>query len=86
LTILVVTFPQYLLQYLLQTIYTSKIYIFLNHNTGTILVYNTGTNCYTSIVHNTSIPVVVSIAIGIVEMLLLVLSIPDSTRMFMCVG
>ena len=31
-------------------LYTSKIYIFLNHNTGTILVYNTGTNLYTSIV------------------------------------
>ena len=31
-------------------LYTSKIYIFLNHNTGTILVYNTGTNFYTSIV------------------------------------
>jgi hypothetical protein len=30
--------------------------------------------------------IVVSIAIGIVEMLLLVLSIPSSTRIFMCVG
>ena len=30
-------------------LYTSKIYIFLNHNTGTILLYNTGTNLYTSI-------------------------------------
>ena len=27
-------------------LYTSKIYFFLNHNTGTILVYNTGTNLY----------------------------------------
>ena len=30
-------------------LYTGKIYIFLNHNTGTILVYNAGTNFYTSI-------------------------------------
>jgi hypothetical protein len=30
--------------------------------------------------------IVVSIVIGIVEMLLLVLSIPDSTRIFMCVA
>ena len=44
------TFPQYLLQYLLKL-------FFLNHNTGTILVYNTGTNFYTSIVHNTSIKI-----------------------------
>ena len=47
------TFPQYLLQYYTQV----KNYYFLNHNTGTILVYNTGTNFYSSIVHNTSIPV-----------------------------
>ena len=33
-------------------LYTSKIYFFLNHNTGT--------NFYTSIVHNTSIPVLQS--------------------------
>ena len=45
-------------------LYTSKIYIFLNHNTGTILVYNTGTNLYTSIVHNTSIPVLRSPSTG----------------------
>ena len=45
-------------------LYTSKIYIFLNHNTGTILVYNTGTNFYTSIVHNTSIPVLRSPSTG----------------------
>jgi hypothetical protein len=32
-------------------LYTSKQIFFLNHNTGTILVYNTGTNLYTSIVH-----------------------------------
>jgi hypothetical protein len=30
-------------------LYTSKIYIFLNHNTGTILVYNTGTIYFTSV-------------------------------------
>ena len=30
--------------------------------------------------------IVVSIVIGIVEMLLLVLSIPDSSRIFMCVA
>ena len=43
------TFPQYLLQYLLQYYTQVKKYFFLNHNTGT--------NFYTSIVHNTSIPV-----------------------------
>jgi hypothetical protein len=45
-------------------LYTSKLYIFLNHNTGTILVYNTGTNLHTSIVHNTSIPVLRSPSTG----------------------
>ena len=45
-------------------LYTGKIYIFLNHNTGTILVYNTGTNLHTSIVHNTSIPVLRSPSTG----------------------
>ena len=44
--------------------YTSKIYMCLNHTTGSILVYNTGTNCYTSIVHNTSIPVLQSPSTG----------------------
>ena len=38
-------------------LYTSKIHFFLNHNTGTILVYNTGT-------HNTSIPVLRSPSTG----------------------
>ena len=37
-------------------LYTSKTYIFLNHNTGT--------NLYTSIVHNTSIPVLRSPSTG----------------------
>ena len=45
-------------------LYTSKIYIFLNHNASTILVYNTGTNLHTSIVHNTSIPVLRSPSTG----------------------
>ena len=29
-------------------LYTSKKNFFLNHNTGTIMVYNTGTNFYTT--------------------------------------
>ena len=45
-------------------LYTSKKNFFLNHNTGTILVYNTGTNLYTNIVHNTSIPVLWSPSTG----------------------
>ena len=70
-----------------------------DRNTGilvlcTILVYK-----FVPVLYTSNIPVlwfkkiyillvysiVVSIVIGIVEMLLLVLSIPDSTRIFMCV-
>jgi hypothetical protein len=71
-----------------------------DHNTGipvlcTILVYKFAPVLYTSIVPVLWFKqiyillvysIVVSIAIGIVEMLLLVLSIPSSTRIFMCVG
>ena len=45
-------------------LYTNKKLFFLNHNTGTILEYNTGTNFYTSIVHNNSIPVLRSPSTG----------------------
>ena len=50
--------------------YTSKIYMCLNHKTGSILVYNTGTDYYTSIVHNTSIPVLWSPSTGDPKILL----------------
>ena len=54
-----VTFPQYLLQYLLQY-YTQVKYIFFKSQYW----YNTGTNFYTSIVYNTSIPVLRSPSTG----------------------
>ena len=43
-------------------LYTSKINLKTNHNTG--IHYNIGTNFYTSIVHNTSIPVLRSPSTG----------------------